>query len=228
MALAAAAAGCVRAHRLLLSTTCRVLAAQRGVGWRPAQPVGQARDGGERLALRWRACAAAADLDVSLNALRRRGLELEAQINAALQARAAATLRRRPRACSPQPPFPVPVQVADVDALRARLAELEEQAASADLWDRRERAQGVLQAVNAAREELAQLDAFHGQMDDLRVALELLEMEVRVCECARSAALLLPRSHPHSPARRRRSKRTPRGSRAASRCRSRRQPSAPS
>lgn len=76
---------------------------------------------------------------------------------------------------------PAAKQVADLPALKQRLAELEQAAAAEDLWEQRVRAQAVLQQLNQLREEVAQLDRFSGQLDDLAVAVELLEMEVGWC-----------------------------------------------
>lgn len=74
--------------------------------------------------------------------------------------------------------LPPTLQVADLPALRARLAQLEAAAAATDLWEQQARAQGVLRQLAAAREEVGALDRFSGQLEDLGVALELLEMEV--------------------------------------------------
>lgn len=76
---------------------------------------------------------------------------------------------------------PATKQVADLPALKQRLAELEQAAAAEDLWEQRVRAQAVLQQLNQLRDEVAQLDRFSGQLDDLAVAVELLEMEVGWC-----------------------------------------------
>lgn len=82
-------------------------------------------------------------------------------------------------------PLPSASQVADLPLLKQRLAELEEAAAASDLWEQKGRAQAVLQQLTQLRDEAAQLDRFCGQLEDLAVALELLEMEVG----ARLAAL---------------------------------------
>lgn len=62
--------------------------------------------------------------------------------------------------------------------MKQRLANLEEAASASDLWERRAHAQAVLQQLTALREEVAALEGFCGQLEDLGVALELLEMEV--------------------------------------------------
>ncbi len=81
--------------------------------------------------------------------------------------------------CLPLKLFTVPsTQVAGLPSLKQRLAELEQAAAAEDLWEQRGRAQAVLQQLNQLREEVGQLDRFSGQLDDLAVAVELLEMEV--------------------------------------------------
>lgn len=87
---------------------------------------------------------------------------------------AAALVQRRRKAT----PCLTPLQVSDLSALKQRLAELEEAATASDLWERRAHAQAVLQQLTALREEVAALERFCGQLEDLGVALELLEMEV--------------------------------------------------
>ncbi|KAL4447579.1 hypothetical protein ABPG75_004798 [Micractinium tetrahymenae] len=90
--------------------------------------------------------------ELTLNSIKRREAELQARIGDA-------------------------VKVVDLPALKQRLAELEEAAAAGDLWEQRGKAAAVLQALTALREEVAQLDRFCGQLEDLAVAVELLEME---------------------------------------------------
>ncbi|EFN59962.1 hypothetical protein CHLNCDRAFT_133064 [Chlorella variabilis] len=101
----------------------------------------------------WRAAAAAhpAD-DQSLGILKRRQQELQERIQDA-------------------------VKVADLPSLKRRMAELEEAAGASDLWEQRARATAVLQQLTALREEVAALERFCGQLEDLGVAMELLEME---------------------------------------------------
>ncbi len=78
--------------------------------------------------------------------------------------------------CLALPCFP---QVADLPSLKQRMAELEEAAGASDLWDQRARATAVLQQLTVLREEVAALERFWGQLEDLGVAVELLGMEVR-------------------------------------------------
>lgn len=86
-------------------------------------------------------------------------------------------------ATAPQQPFALRLlflaQVADLPSLKRRMAELEEAAGASDLWEQRARATAVLQQLTALREEVAALERFCGQLEDLGVAMELLEMEVR-------------------------------------------------
>lgn len=76
------------------------------------------------------------------------------------------------------PAFLPCLQVANLPALKAQLAELEQAAASEGLWEQRERAQALLTKLNGVREEVGRLVALQGAMEDLQVAVELLEMEV--------------------------------------------------
>ena len=69
-------------------------------------------------------------------------------------------------------------QVADLPSLQARLVAVEAEAGAEGLWDRpRAEAQAVMQAAQRLREEVAALQGFQGQVEDLGLALELLEME---------------------------------------------------
>ncbi|WP_084039447.1 peptide chain release factor 2 [Demequina sp. NBRC 110053] len=63
--------------------------------------------------------------------------------------------------------------VSDPDALRAKLADLEQQAAAPDLWDDQENAQKVTSALSATKAELDRLTAMGGRIDDLEVLVEL-------------------------------------------------------
>ncbi|KAL4856834.1 Peptide chain release factor PrfB1 [Chlorella vulgaris] len=71
----------------------------------------------------------------------------------------------------------MPGDVADLPSLKRRLADLEKAAGASDLWDEQKRAQSVLQQLTVLRDEVAQLERFCGQLEDLEVAVELLEME---------------------------------------------------
>ncbi|PSC68151.1 protease Do-like 9 [Micractinium conductrix] len=96
--------------------------------------------------------SAALSEELSVNALKRRQDELQQRISDA-------------------------VKVADLPVLQARLAELEKAAAAEDLWVQRSKAAAVLQALTALREEVAVLHRFQAWLEDLAVAIELLEME---------------------------------------------------
>lgn len=98
-------------------------------------------------------------------------------------ATAAAACRLPPSRCPPlRSPSITPArprQVADLPALKARLAELDAASQAPDLWDRPGASPGVLlQQLGALQGEVAALERFCGQLEDLAVALELLEMEV--------------------------------------------------
>ncbi|KAL4419614.1 hypothetical protein ABPG77_001668 [Micractinium sp. CCAP 211/92] len=103
---------------------------------------------------RWvcRASATAAGQELTINSIKRREHELQTRIGDA-------------------------VKVADLPGLKQRLAELEQAAAAEDLWEQRGKATAVLQALTSLRDEVAQLERFCGQLEDLAVAVELLEME---------------------------------------------------
>ncbi|PRW60636.1 peptide chain release factor chloroplastic [Chlorella sorokiniana] len=111
-----------------------------------------------------RATAGPVPEDLSLNATKRRQQELAARVEDA-------------------------IKVADLPSLKQRLAELEQAAAAEDLWEQRSRAQAVLQQLNQLREEVAQLDRFSGQLEDLAVAVELLEMEEEAAVAAEAAGI---------------------------------------
>lgn len=68
--------------------------------------------------------------------------------------------------------------MSDLPALKQRVEELEAASQAADLWEQRGRAQAVLQQLTRLRSEVAQLERFCAQLEDLAVAVELLEMEV--------------------------------------------------
>jgi len=63
--------------------------------------------------------------------------------------------------------------VSDPENLRAKVAELEEQAAAPDLWDDQENAQAVTTALSSANNELERLSTMRGRIDDLEVLVEL-------------------------------------------------------
>ncbi len=63
--------------------------------------------------------------------------------------------------------------VVDVDALRAEIARLSEQAGAPDLWDDTERAQRVTSALSHRQTELARIEEIQQRLDDLSVLVEL-------------------------------------------------------
>jgi peptide chain release factor 2 len=63
--------------------------------------------------------------------------------------------------------------VLDPTAMRAQLAELEEQAADPELWNDQDRAQRVTRRMASLRADLGRLDALHARLDDLAAAIEL-------------------------------------------------------
>ncbi|GAA2670559.1 peptide chain release factor 2 [Actinosynnema pretiosum subsp. pretiosum] len=67
--------------------------------------------------------------------------------------------------------------VMDLDALRAQVAELEEQAARPDLWDDQEKAQRVTSQLSHKQGELRRVTALRNRLDDLGVLYELAEDE---------------------------------------------------
>jgi peptide chain release factor 2 len=68
-------------------------------------------------------------------------------------------------------------QVVDPEALRARIAELSEQAAAPDLWDDADRAQAVTTRLSNAQAELERVENAGRRLDDLEVLVELAEAE---------------------------------------------------
>src|SRR4051794_5304791 len=67
--------------------------------------------------------------------------------------------------------------VLDVDALRARIATLSEQAGAPDLWDDTARAQKVTSELSHAQSTLAKLTEIQSRLDDLEVLVELANGE---------------------------------------------------
>src|SRR3954452_24471725 len=64
--------------------------------------------------------------------------------------------------------------VLDVDALRARVDELSEQAGAPDLWDDTPRAQKVTSELSRADRQLAKLTEIQRRLDVLEVLVELV------------------------------------------------------
>jgi peptide chain release factor 2 len=69
------------------------------------------------------------------------------------------------------------VEVSDLDGMRARIAELSEQAAAPDLWDAPDHAQTVTSALSHLQAELDRLTRMGRRLDDLEVLVELAEGE---------------------------------------------------
>jgi peptide chain release factor 2 len=64
-------------------------------------------------------------------------------------------------------------QVSDVDALKAEIADLSEQAGAPDLWDDPASAQKITSRLSHRQSELERLDKLAGRIDDLEVLVEL-------------------------------------------------------
>jgi len=67
--------------------------------------------------------------------------------------------------------------VVDLPALRAQVADLEEQASAPDLWDDQERAQQVTSRLSFAQGEIRRVEALRSRLDDLPILFELAEGE---------------------------------------------------
>jgi peptide chain release factor 2 len=78
--------------------------------------------------------------------------------------------------------------VVDVDGLRARIADLSEQASAPDLWDDTDAAQKVTSALSHAQSELARITAVQRRLDDLEVLAELVNAEDDEQQAAEYAA----------------------------------------
>lgn len=63
--------------------------------------------------------------------------------------------------------------VIDPDGLRAKIAELSEQAAAPDLWDDTDRAQAVTSALSHAQNDLERLEGFAQRLEDLETLVEM-------------------------------------------------------
>lgn len=63
--------------------------------------------------------------------------------------------------------------VSDPAALRAKIAELSDQAAAPDLWDDTEKAQKVTTALSQAQSELERITSMESRIDDLEVLVEM-------------------------------------------------------
>lgn len=63
--------------------------------------------------------------------------------------------------------------VLNPEALKARIADLEQQASAPDLWDDQDHAQSITSALSAATSELERIQGLGGRLDDLDVLVEL-------------------------------------------------------
>lgn len=63
--------------------------------------------------------------------------------------------------------------VMDLDAIRANIAKLSDEAAAPDLWDNTENAQRVTSALSRAQADLARISSVAQRLDDLEVLIEL-------------------------------------------------------
>ncbi|WP_221187075.1 peptide chain release factor 2 [Helcobacillus massiliensis] len=68
-------------------------------------------------------------------------------------------------------------KVTDMDALKKRIAVLEEQAAAPDLWDDPESAQKVTSQMSHAQAEFRRINDLESRIDDLEIMVELAEEE---------------------------------------------------
>jgi len=67
--------------------------------------------------------------------------------------------------------------VLDVDSIRARIADLSEQAGAPDLWDDTTKAQQVTSELSHAQAQLAKLKDIESRLDDIEVLIELANDE---------------------------------------------------
>ncbi len=79
------------------------------------------------------------------------------------------------------------VAVVDVDALRARIVDLEAQASAPDLWDDTDAAQKVTSELSHAQSDLARVIGVEARLDDLEVLAELVDAETDEAQAAESA-----------------------------------------
>jgi len=64
-------------------------------------------------------------------------------------------------------------QVTDLDSLRTKIAELEEQSGAPDLWDDQETAQEVTSRLSRANSELERITGLDGRIDDVELMVQL-------------------------------------------------------
>ncbi|MGC0273906.1 peptide chain release factor 2 [Pseudactinotalea sp. Z1739] len=80
--------------------------------------------------------------------------------------------------------------VSDPDALRARIADLSEQATAPDLWDDQDKAQAVTSQLSYAQGELERMNRLETRIDDLGALVELAEEEADADTLAEAEAEL--------------------------------------
>jgi len=81
--------------------------------------------------------------------------------------------------------------VSDPTVLKARIADLSEQASVPNLWDDPERAQQVTSRLSAVQAELDRVDRLRGRIDDLETLVELATEEVDADTLAEAEAELV-------------------------------------
>lgn len=70
-------------------------------------------------------------------------------------------------------------QIINQPVLEDQVQQLEEAAGAQDLWNDADKAASVLQQLFEAKQQLELVQGFQEQLDDLKTALELADLEVR-------------------------------------------------
>ena len=70
-------------------------------------------------------------------------------------------------------------QIINQPVLEDQIQQLEEAAGAPDLWNDADQAASVLQQLSEAKQQLELVRSFQEQLDDLKTALELADLEVR-------------------------------------------------
>ena len=81
-------------------------------------------------------------------------------------------------------------QIINQPVLEDQVQQLEEAAGAPDLWNDAEKAASVLQQLSEAKQQLELVRSFQEQLDDLKTALELADLEVR-SGCGQTDQVLL-------------------------------------
>ncbi len=68
-------------------------------------------------------------------------------------------------------------EVTDLEALKTKIADLEQQSAAPDLWDDPEKAQVVTSALSRANSEVERIESMDSRIDDLEVLVEMAAEE---------------------------------------------------